>query len=515
MTKNKLIILIVVLCTALSVHTQIFADYTGPNAGARRYSYVCGSEPCNCSMGCGGEDTGGTHYDEGSGTECQGNSPQVFCESCDVWCTANYPDAAITLTAMCSTGFGKDGWCRGDVTVTATGVDNQYKITGFENSDGTRINVETASSSSTSFTFSGEQLRTVEFWAHSGLGDTSSKATYDVKIDLTDPVNYIEYSGTLSEHNWYKGPVVITSRAVDTFLDFTKVNPQHWPVVFDSFTTPDNFSGTVTPQLYTEDLAGNHAGWDFFETIYIDNDPPRIKSLFDPLGKWYSTPLPLFVLGEDDHSGVLTGYIFVDGQDIGARGNASSASHAPAEGMHTVKYQLEDRANNKSAETGEYSFGYDITPPVVKLDSNQSFDIVGVVVTVSGTVTDNLSGVKSVEIKYGKNGAWIPVTGQPATGTTDGTWSHTMTRDTAEGFNMFYVRTTDIAGNYSSGTELTFTLNRDYTAPETVGMRTEGTKGEGGVYRGVVTFIGEAEDSVAGTFPGYRALTARRKTEPG
>ena len=150
MTKNKLIILIVVLCTALSVHTQIFADYTGPNAGARRYSYVCGSEPCNCSMGCGGEDTGGTHYDEGSGTECQGNSPQVFCESCDVWCTANYPDAAITLTAMCSTGFGKDGWCRGDVTVTATGVDNQYKITGFENSDGTRTNVETASSSSTS-----------------------------------------------------------------------------------------------------------------------------------------------------------------------------------------------------------------------------------------------------------------------------------------------------------------------------------------------------------------------------
>ena len=497
--RSKLICLIIFICVILTTTTQIFAEYTGPNSGARRYDYVCGSEPCNCSMGCGGEDTGGYHYDEGSGVGCQGNSPQVFCDTCDVHCTANYPDAAISISAFCSTGFGKDGWCRGEVTVVATGTDENFKITGIEDSDGTLLSGAAEKTMTQSFTYSGEQMRTVEFWAHSGLGDTSSKATYDIKIDLTDPVNDIEYTGTLSEQNWYKGPVVITSKATDTFLNFTKVNPEHWDVVYNEFTTPNTFSGSVTPKIYSEDLAGNHAGWDTFPTIHIDNELPVIKNLYDPKGKWFSAPVPLMVVGDDNHSGVLSGYIFVDDQDIGERGNACSTSYTPnSEGVHTVKYQVEDRANNKSEQTGEYTFGYDVTAPVVKLKSNQSFDIVGVSITVSGSVTDNLSGAKSVEIKYGKDGAWIPVTTQPASGTTDGTWAHTMNRATAEGFNLFYVRATDIAGNMSSGTEVSFTLNHDYTAPETVGMHTEGVKGEGGVYRDIVTFIGEAEDSVAG-----------------
>ncbi len=502
--KKKTVIIIFLSFIFLQLYTSVFAEYTGPLAEKRRYTYVCGTYSCNCqTSGCGGEDTGGTHTDAGSGVSCQGNSPQVFCDTCKKYCKANYPDAAISLTATCSTGFGQDGWCRGDVTVTATATDKKFQITGIENSDGTWLTDSSTNVMTKTFTFSGEQMRTVEFWAHSGLGDTSSKATYTVKIDLTDPVNYIDIQGTLSADNWYKGSVQIISTAQDTFLNFTKVDPQYWDVVYSAFTTPDTFTGHITPKIYTEDLAGNYAGWDAFDTIHIDNAVPTIKSLYDPQGKWFSTPVPLFVLGEDitggaDQSGVLSGYIFVDGEDIGARGNAASASYIASEGTHTVTYQVEDRANNKSAVTGEYTFGFDVTAPVISLDSNQSFDIVGPIVTVSGTVTDNLSGIKSVEIKYGKKGNWLPVTGQPVTGSTDGTWSHTMNRVTAEGYNMFYIRAVDVAGNYTSGTNLTFTLNHDYTAPETIGMHTEGTKGEGGVYNGTVKFIGDAEDSVAG-----------------
>ncbi|MBQ6520263.1 MAG: Ig-like domain repeat protein [Anaerolineaceae bacterium] len=500
MKKAKLLYVFVLCLVFLLCVTQVYAEYKGPRVEDRRYSYICGYDDCNCSTsGCGGEDSGdgATHTDEGSGVSCQGNSPQVFCEKCPRWCQANYPDATIQLVATCSTGFGYDNWCRGDITVVAVGLDEQFKITGFENSDGTYKAAGGGSTESVAFTFSGEQMRTVEFWAHSGLGDTSEKATYEVKIDLTDPVNDVSISGTLSAQNWYKGPVLITSTAYDTFLSQTWVNAG-WGQSLNSYTVPNTYSGSVIPKVRSVDLAGNDTGWEEFATIYVDNEIPTIKNYYNPNGKWFNTPIPLYVLSDDNYSGILSGYIFVDGQDIGARGNASSSSYTPSsQGRHTVAYQAEDRANNKSAMTSTFEFGYDVTPPVVKLVSNQSFDIVGPSITVSGTVTDNLSGAESVEIRYGTSGNWIRVTGQPASGTTNGTWSHTMNRDTAEGNNIFYVRATDIAGNISSGTNLTFTLNHDYTPP-TVSMHTEGTKGEGGSYRGAVTFIGEAEDSVAG-----------------
>ena len=491
-----------ILLTALLAF-QIFlipasAEYKGPNSGARRYSYeveVQGTcdEAYSCCTAWSPESCGTHDWDIGCCTSYGTCHRSVECTKKEtVW--VNHPDASISLSASCSTGFGQDGWCAGNVTITAIGTDNVYQITGIENSDGDWKTDSKANTLSKTFSFSGEQLRTVEFWAHSGLGDTSVKATYTVKIDQTYPVNDITITGKRSG-GWYYGPVMITSVAQDTYLDKQWVDAGFGQKE-NADTIPATFSGTVTPKSKSVDQAGNLADWTSYEEISIDNEMPVITNYIDPKGKWFNYPVPLSVSGTDQFSGVRTGYIVVDGKTMDVNGNTSSLAYSGSQGMHEVTYQLEDFASNKSDVSGPYSFGFDTVLPVIKLDSNQSFDIIGPVVTISGTVTDNASGIKNVQIKYGANGNWENVSGQPSSGILDGSWSQNIAQDVAEGYNNFFVRTTDVAENVSQ--VVTFTLRTDKTPPETVGLRIEGEKGPGDAFRGKVTFIGEAEDSVAG-----------------
>ena len=495
---KNLFILFVSALAILTGGIPVSAEYTGPNSGARRYSYeveVQGTcdETYSCCTAWSSESCGTHEWDIGCCTSYGTCHRSVDCTKTEtVW--VNHPDASISVSASCSTGFGNDGWCAGDVTVTAKGSDSVYQITGIENSDGEWQKGSKANSMTKTFTFSGEQMRTVEFWAHSGLGDTSSKASYTVKIDQTYPVNDITVTGNTSG-GWYYGPVTITSTAQDTFLDKQWVDAGFGQKE-NSDTIPETFSGMVTPKSKSVDLAGNAADWTSYESISIDNEKPAITNFIDPKGKWFNYPVPLSVSGTDQYSGVRTGYIVVDGKTMDVNGNTSSLVYSGSQGMHEVEYQLEDFASNKSAVSGPYSFGFDTVLPEIQLDSNQSFDIIGPVVTISGTVTDNASGIKSVQIKYGAGGSWMNVSGQPASGTLEGSWSQNIAQDVAEGYNNFFVRTTDIAGNVSQ--VVTFTLRTDKTPPETVGLRVEGDKGPGEAYRGKVTFIGEAEDSVAG-----------------
>ncbi|MBQ6342569.1 MAG: Ig-like domain repeat protein [Anaerolineaceae bacterium] len=778
--RKSIFILLTALLALQIISVPGSAEYTGPNGGARRYSYevevpgTC-SEEYSCCTWWSDDPCGSNPWDVGCCLSYGTCSREYDCTTTEtVW--ANHPDATIATSPSCTTGFGANNWCRGDVTVNLTGTDEWQGINGFESSDGHHLSKGGGHTETGSVSFSGEQNRSVDFWALSTFGDTSTKKSENIRIDktspesvgirvegtkgpgnayrgkvtfvgtatdsmagvksifvdlklgegekagsasvpanytgvvtpcvravdnagnstacinqasttvdntlpyvteytrldpsviyngssqfsvtgaddlsgmysvsividstpftargnsntvglgslgdgnhtisieLTDnagnvynssndsrigtipfiadvtpptvtlskpddnsfvngeisvvgtagdniglskvvyyidstafgetsisgtsasfskvlntadlsegkhtlsviavdrggnesaaakktftvdhtyPVNDIEISGNISG-GWYYGPVTITSVAQDTYLDKQWVDAGFGQKE-NADTIPATFSGTVTPKSKSVDLAGNLSDWTAFEPIRIDNEKPVITNFIDPKGKWFNYPVPLSVSGTDQYSGVRTGYIVVDGKTMDVNGNTSSLAYSGSQGMHEVNYQLEDFASNKSAISGPYSFGFDTVLPVIKLDSNQSFDIIGPVVTISGTVTDNASGIKNVQIKYGAGGSWTNVSGQPSSGTLDGSWSHKLPQDVAEGYNNFFVRTTDVAGNVSQ--VVTFTLRTDKTHPETVGLRVEGQKGPGEAYRGKVTFIGEAEDSVAG-----------------
>ena len=498
MKHGKPLFILLITVLALQILIPASAEYTGPNSGARRYSYevevqsTC-SEEYSCCTWWSDSPCGSNEWDIGCCMSYGTCSRSYDCTTIEtVW--ANHPDAAISTSASCSTGFGKDSWCAGDVTVNLTGTDEWQGISGFESGEGHHISKGGGHTETASVTFTGEQKKTVDFWVLSTLGDTSVKSSELIRIDQSYPVNDITVTGSISG-GWYYGPVTITSAAQDTYLDRQWVDAGFGQKE-NADTIPATFSGTITPKSKSVDQAGNTSDWTAYDPIKVDNEKPVITSFIDPKGKWFNYPVPLSVSGTDRYSGVRTGSIVVDGKTMDVNGNTSSLAYSGPQGMHEVTYRLEDFASNKSDVSGPYRFGFDTVLPVIRLDSNQSFDIIGPVVTISGTVTDNASGIKNVQIKYGANGSWTNVSGQPSSGTLNGSWSHRIAQDVAEGYNNFFIRTTDVAGNVSQ--TVTFTLRTDKTPPETVGIRVEGQKGPGEAYRGKVTFTGEAEDSVAG-----------------
>ena len=339
-----------------------------------------------------------------------------------------------------------------------------------------------------------EGQHTLSVIAADKAGNESIAEKRTFTVDHTYPVNNIEIIGNRSS-GWYYGAVAVRSAASDPNLEKQWVDTGSGQKE-NGDTIPASFSGTVTPKSKSADLAGNVTDWTSFEAIRIDNEKPVITGFIDPKGKWFNHPVPLAVSGTDEYSGVRTGYIIVDGKTMDVNGNTSSVTYSGPQGMHEVKYRLEDFASNKSEFSGTYRFGFDTVLPVIRLDSNQYFDIVGPAAIVSGTVTDNASGIRNVQIKYGAKGTWKDVSGQPSAGALNGSWSHEITKDAADGYNSFFIRTTDAAGNISQ--DVTFTLRTDKTPPETVELRVEGQKGPGDAYRGKVTFTGEAEDSAAG-----------------
>ena len=410
-----------------------------------------------------------------------------------------------------------NSYVNGEISVAGTAGDNIGLAKVVYYIDGTIAGETSISGTGASFSKTlntvnlSEGKHTLSVVAVDRAGNESAPVKKTFTADHTYPVNDIEITGNISG-GWYYGPVTITSVAQDTYLDRQWVDAGFGQKE-NSDTIPATFSGSVTPKSKSVDLAGNVSDWTSFDTIKIDNENPVITNFIDPKGKWFNYPVPLSVSGTDQYSGVRTGYIVVDGKTMDVNGNTSSIAYSGSQGMHEVKYQLEDFASNKSAVSGPYSFGFDTVLPEIRLDSNQSFDIIGPVVTISGTVTDNASGIKNVQIKYGANGTWMNVSGQPSSGTLDGSWSQNIAQDVAEGYNNFFVRTTDIAGNVSQ--VVTFTLRTDKTPPETVGLRVDGEKGPGDAFRGKVTFIGEAEDSVAGVKSIFVDLGLGNGEKPG
>ena len=136
--KPLLILLITVL--ALQILIPASAEYTGPNSGARRYSYevevpgTC-SEEYSCCTWWSDEPCGSNPWDIGCCMSYGTCSREYDCTKTET-VSANHPDATITTSPACTTGFGANNWCRGEVTVNLTGKDEWKGISGFESSDG-------------------------------------------------------------------------------------------------------------------------------------------------------------------------------------------------------------------------------------------------------------------------------------------------------------------------------------------------------------------------------------------
>jgi RHS repeat-associated protein len=159
-----------------------------------------------------------------------------------------------------------------------------------------------------------------------------------------------------------------------------------------------------------------------------------------------------------------------------------------ADGPHTVRFQATDRAGNATAPV-TVSFTLDATAPVVVITSPADGSTTRSNVTVTGRVTDNLSGVATLQAQLDV-GLLQDV---PFDDAGNCTFATTLPTDgSADGMHTVLVQATDKAGNISNVATVSFVF--DAAAPVVV----VSSPAPGVAASTNVTVAGQATDNVSG-----------------
>ena len=138
-----------------------------------------------------------------------------------------------------------------------------------------------------------------------------------------------------------------------------------------------------------------------------------------------------------------------------------------SDGTHTVHLVATDKVGNVSGASDD-TFVLDTTPPVVTYTSPATGSVTRTNPTVSGKVTDAVSGV-ALLVGQIDAGATFPVTFDPATGAFSFTTGLPLD-GTSDGTHTVHLVATDKAGNVSGASDDTFVLDTTppvvtYTSP--------------------------------------------------
>jgi glycosidase len=200
--------------------------------------------------------------------------------------------------------------------------------------------------------------------------------------------------------------------------------------------------------------------------VNVDLTPPVASISTTPGANGHgwinSLPVTVNLSGTDSGSGVAQLRYWINNGPVTAFYGSSTSTQLTAEGTYSVGLRAIDNAGNISA-LATSSFGIDVTPPVVNVAVNPSTlwppNGSMVAVTVSGTITDALSGVDpstaafAVIDKYGQVQPHGPVTLG-----TGGSYSFTVQLQASRNGNdlngrqyTITVSANDYAGNVGSG----------------------------------------------------------------
>ena len=218
-------------------------------------------------------------------------------------------------------------------------------------------------------------------------------------------------------------------------------------------------NGQHTIDFWSMDAAGNTEAHQT-RTVRIDTAAPVTNAAVSGTAGtngWYAGAVQVSLSAADNSSGVQASFYQVDG---GAVQTYANPFNITANGQHTVQYWSVDAAGN-SEGVHSLAFGIDIVAPVVTATANPNHAGHGsrpVVFTVSGSVTDAMSGIASATYnvidEYGVAQPSGAVVLQP-----NGTYSFTLslpaTKNGTDKDGHLYtvvVQGVDRAGNSTSAT---------------------------------------------------------------
>uniref|UniRef100_UPI001FC8A98B Ig-like domain-containing protein n=1 Tax=Burkholderia ambifaria TaxID=152480 RepID=UPI001FC8A98B len=313
-------------------------------------------------------------------------------------------------------------------------------LSGIETGATVQYSVDNGGHWSTSFS-AVEGLNNVQVRQIDVAGNTSSATSFSFTLDTSAAAPSValtsDSGGSSTDHVTNVGTLNVTGIETSATVQYSVDNGAHWSTSFSAV------EGLNNVQVRQIDVAGNTSTPTSFSfTLDTSAAAPGIALTSD---SGSSATDHITNVGTLNVTGIETGATVQYSVDNGAHW---STSFSAVEGLNNVQVRQIDVAGNTSAATS-FSFTLDTSAaaPGVALTTDSGSNATDHITNV-GTL--NLSGIESgATVQYSvDNGAH---------------WSTSF--GALEGVNNVQVRQIDVAGNTSSATSFSFTLDTSAAAP--------------------------------------------------
>ncbi|WP_232453883.1 Ig-like domain-containing protein, partial [Burkholderia ubonensis] len=272
-------------------------------------------------------------------------------------------------------------------------------------------------------------------------GNTSDPTSFSFTLDTSAAAPGValttDSGSSASDHITNVGTLNVTGIETGATVQYSVDNGAHWSTSFSAV------EGTNNVQVRQIDVAGNTSSATSFSfTLDTSAAAPGVALTTD---SGSSASDHITNVGTLNLSGVETGATVEYSTD---GGHTWSASFSATEGLNDIQVRQTDIAGNKSAAT---SFSF-------TLDTSAAAPGVALAVDSGSSASDHVTNVGTLNLSGVETGATVEYS-------IDGghTWSTSFSA--TEGVNDIQVRQTDIAGNTSSATSFSFTLDTSAAAP--------------------------------------------------
>ncbi|WP_244098434.1 beta strand repeat-containing protein, partial [Burkholderia ambifaria] len=313
-------------------------------------------------------------------------------------------------------------------------------LSGIETGATVQYSVDNGGHWNTSFS-AVEGLNNVQVRQIDVAGNASAPTSFSFTLDTAAAAPGValtsDSGGSSTDHVTNVGTLNVTGVETGATVQYSIDNGGHWNTSFSAV------EGLNNVQVRQVDVAGNASAPSSFSfTLDTAAAAPGVALTSDSGG---SSTDHVTNVGTLNLTGVETGATVQYSIDNGGHWNTSFCA---VEGLNNVQVRQIDVAGNTSSAT---SFSF-------TLDTSAAAPGVALTTDSGSSATDHVTNVGTLNLTGVETGATVEYS-------IDGghTWSTSF--NAVEGVNNVQVRQTDVAGNTSSATSLSFTLDTSAAAP--------------------------------------------------
>jgi hypothetical protein len=358
------------------------------------------------------------------------------------------PPSVSTLTVGTK---GNAGWYISSATTTITASDSTSDIDRIE------YKQNNAAWQSGSSVLSTDGVNTISVRVYDQAGNLATDSL-EVKVDTVEPVIIPHVPTPTGPDDWFVSmPVEISATGTDAksglLSALVSTNGGEWK------SSQSLTDGVYRTNFRSEDVAGNTS--NIFMNLKIDATRPTLESsTAGTVGTngWYTSQTITTFEADDQTSGV-------DRVEYSQNNAAwqTGTSVLSKDGINSISVKTYDKAGNMHSNQVQVKVDTGMPSSTFTYPVNGSEDTLARnVLPLTGTSTDTLSGIATVELSYDGGKTWIPVVLS-----TDGKWTYDFdTTKVPDGIYTIVVRTVDTAGNtvvgdgnFDSGAHITVIIN--------------------------------------------------------